>query len=130
MSNTIEVYGVSDMTGKTVSRVVKAASAQFAQGSVSIMVLAHVRSARQVLDYIDGNGKAGTSRAVFHTILDPQVREDLRNALQAQGIPSVDLLGMPAHVMGDLLGVRPTTTPGITIDDGVEPEFVDLSEED
>lgn len=86
-------------------------------------------SAQQVLDYINGNGAAGVSCAVFHTILDPQVREDLRNALQAQGIPSVDLLGMPAHVMGDLLSVRPTTTPGITIDDGVEPAFVDMREE-
>lgn len=126
MGKQIVVYGVSDMTGETVSRVVRAASAQFASGRVAIRVLGHVASAQQVVDFVEEKDEVEMPVAVFHTILDPQMRDDLRNALQTRGIPSVDLLGMPAHVMADLLGERPTTTPGITIDDGATPEFFDL----
>lgn len=32
MSKSITVYGVSDMTGETVARIVRAASAQFPEG--------------------------------------------------------------------------------------------------
>jgi hypothetical protein len=64
---------------------------------------------------------------VFHTILSPRTRANLRNALQTLRIPSIDLLGSTAHVMADLLDEHPTTTPGITIEDGAEPLWFDLS---
>ena len=65
--------------------------------------------------------------AVFHTILAKRTREDLRNALQTLRIPSIDLLGSTAHVMADLLGEEPQETPGLTIDDGTEPEVFTLA---
>ena len=127
MSNGITVYGVSDMTGETVARIVRAASAQFPAGKVTIKVLSHVSSAKQIVDFIEREGDAGTPTAVFHTILSKRVRKDLRNALQALRIPSVDLLGSTAHVMADLLGERPQQKPGLTIDDGAAPEVFDLA---
>lgn len=127
MSKTITVYGVSDMTGETVARIVRAASAQFPAGSVTIKVLQHVGSAQQVIDVIEQQGDAGTPVAVFHTILSPQTRANLRNALQTMRIPSIDLLGSTAHVMADLLGERPQTTLGLTIEDGASPKYYDLS---
>lgn len=127
MSNGITVYGVSDMTGETVARIVRAASAQFPAGKVTIKVLSHVSSAQQIVDFIEREGDVGTPTAVFHTILSPRTRANLRNALQTLRIPSIDLLGSTAHVMADLLDERPTTTPGITIEDGAEPIYHDLS---
>lgn len=128
MNSGIIVYAVSDMTGETVVRIVRAASAQFPKGSVSIRVLAHASSAEQIVGFIEGHGATVGSVAVFHTILSKRVREDLRSALQTLRIPSVDLLGSTAHVMADLLGKRPQETPGLTIDNGATPEFFDLEE--
>ena len=128
MSKSITVYGVSDMTGETVARIVRAASAQFPTGEVTIKVLQHVSGAQQVIDFIEREGDTGCPTAVFHTILSPRTRTNLRNALQTLRIPSIDLLGSTAHVMADLLDERPQPTPGLTIDDGAEPTWFDLSQ--
>lgn len=127
MSKSITVYGVSDMTGETVARIVRAASAQFPTGEVTIKILQHASSAQQIMDFIDAQGDGDQPCAVFHTILSPRTRADLRNALQTLRIPSVDLLGSTAHVMADLLNERPHTVPGITIEDGAEPLCFDLA---
>ena len=124
MTTAITVYAVSDMTGQTVERIVRAASAQFPSGHVTIKVLQHIRSAAQIVAFIEGD--AGPI-AVFHTILSQRTREDLRAALATLRIPSVDLLGSTAHVMADLLGERPQATPGLTIDDGAIPTWIDLA---
>ena len=128
MIEPITVYAVSDMTGQTVSRVVRAASAQFAPGHVRIKVLSNVVSAEQIIAFIQQSGDGHGTCAVFHTILSKRVRKDLRCALQTLRIPSHDLLGSCAHVMADLLGERPQDTPGLTIDDGAIPEIFDLSQ--
>ena len=127
MRKSITVYAVSDQTATTVCRLVRAASAQFPGGDVTIKALSHASSAAQVVDFIEAQGDAGRSCAVFHTILAKGFRKDMRNALQARRIPSIDLLGSAAHLMADLLGERPVETPGLTIDDGAEPMVFDLS---
>ena len=129
MSEGITVYAVSDMTGTTVGRIVRAASAQFPAGYVSIKVLSHATSAEQIVDFIRRQGDDLGACAVFHTILVKRTREDLRNALQTLRIPSVDLLGSTAHVMAGLLDEEPHETPGLTIDDGAELVFFDLGDE-
>lgn len=123
----ITVYAISDMTGETVARLVRAASAQFPQGHVTIKVLQHVTSAQQVADFIRDQGDDRVPCAVFHTILALRMREDLRACLQTLRIPSIDLLGSTAHVMSDLVGEPPQETPGLTIDDGAEPIYFDLA---
>ena len=127
MSDHITVYAVSDQTATTVARLVRAASAQFPGGNVTVKVLQHVSSAQQVIDFIQAQGDDLGPCAVFHTALPLSLREDLRAALQTLRIPSIDLLGSTAHVMADLLGERPQETPGLTIDDGVEPLYFDLA---
>ena len=54
MPRQITVYAVSDMTGETVARLVRAASAQFPTSDVAIKVLQHASSAQQVVDFIEG----------------------------------------------------------------------------
>lgn len=126
MSESIIVYGVSDMTGETVERIVRAASAQFASGHVSIKILQHATSVEQIMSFMEAQGDTVRKVAVFHTILSKHMREDLRTALQTLRIPSVDLLGSTAHVMADMLGEQPQATSGLTIDDGAEPSWFDL----
>ena len=125
MSKNITVYAASDMTGETVTRIVRAASAQFPAGDVTIKVLQHIHSAKQIVDFIEAQADPGPV-AVFHTILAKSCRDDLRTALQTLRVPSVDLLGSTAHVMADLLEEHPQEIPGLTIDDGAEPNYFDL----
>ena len=127
MSPAVTVYAVSDMTGETVTRIVRAASAQFPIGHVRIKVLQHIDSAEQIVAFIEQQADEGPV-AVFHTILAKRTREDLRLALQTLRIPSIDLLGSTAHVMADLLGEEPQETPGLTIDDGAEPLSFNLGD--
>lgn len=127
MSEPIVVYAVSDRTGQTVTRIVRAASAQFDKGRVSIKVLQNASSASQVVQFIEGQGDDRRPCAVFHTILSKHAREDLRNALQTLRIPTIDLLGSTAHVIADLLDKQPQDKPGLTIDDGAEPTYFDLA---
>ena len=127
MEKSITVYGVSDMTGETVERIVRAASAQFAVGHVRIKILGNARSAEQVVDFVRQQGDDRVPCAVFHTILAKRMREDLRNALQTLRIPSIDLLGSTARVMADLLDEEPQETPGLTIENGAKPEAFDLT---
>ena len=125
MSEPITVYAVSDLTGETVTRLVRAASAQFPDGHVTIKVLQNVQSAEQVVAFIEEQGDPWPL-IVFHTILPRQIRKDLRNALNTLRIPSIDVLGTMVHMMGDLLAERPQETPGLTIDDGASPQYFDL----
>lgn len=124
----VTVYAVSDETGETAARVVRGASAQFPDGHVRIKVLQHVGSVQQVLDFMEAQGDATRPVAVFHTILSLRIREDLRVALGTLRIPAVDLIGSTCRVIEDLLGERPHDTPGLTIDDGAEPTYFDLTQ--
>ncbi|MBP3884085.1 MAG: kinase/pyrophosphorylase [Olsenella sp.] len=126
MEKCITVYGVSDMTGETVERIVRAASAQFVPGHVRIIILQHATSAEDIICFLEKQGDVAGTTAVFHTILDKRTREDLRLALQTRRVPSIDLLGSTAHVMAGLLDERPVATPGLTIDDGALPQYFDL----
>ena len=112
MSEGITVYAVSDMTGTTVGRIVRAASAQFPAGHVSIKVLSHATSAEQIVDFIRWQGDDLGACAVFHTILVKRTREDLRNALQTLRIPSVDLLGPAITIISTLTGEEPVYETG------------------
>ena len=112
MSKHITVYGVSDMTGETVERIVRAASAQFPAGEVTIKMLQHASDAQQVIDFIEQQGDTETPTAVFHTILSPRTRADLRSACQTLRIPSIDLLGPAVTVISTLTGIAPSHEVG------------------
>ena len=86
MFEPITVYAVSDMTGQTVSRVVRAASAQFAPGHVRIKVLSHAVSAEQIVAFIQQSGDGQGTCAVFHTILSKQVRKDLPKVIVGDNV--------------------------------------------
>ena len=78
MIDSITVYAVSDMTGETVARLVRAASAQFPKGHMTIKALQHASSAQQIVDFIERQRDDRKHCAVFHTILALRTREELR----------------------------------------------------
>ena len=112
----IAVHVISDSLGGTAGAVVRAAAVQFDKSSVSISCLSHVSDIEQVTAYVSRFVATGEPAAVFHTILDEGLREELRSELDAAGIPSVDLLGPAMEILSKLTGADPLNIPGLVVD--------------
>jgi regulator of PEP synthase PpsR (kinase-PPPase family) len=112
----ITVHVISDSLGGTAGAVVRAAAVQFDRSSVSISCLSHVGSIDQVRAYRERFIGSGAPTAVFHTILDEDLREELRREMDAAGIPSVDLLGPAMGILSKLTGDEPLNIPGLIVD--------------
>lgn len=106
------VIVISDARGKTATGVVEAAASQFVEDSVIIRQLANVKDVETVADYLDKNIDPSVPIAVFHTIVDRNVRRDIRRELDKRGIPSIDLLGPSITVLSTLTGEEPKYVPG------------------
>ena len=102
----------SDARGKTAAGVVEAAAAQFVEGVIVIKQLGNVRSIDTVKDYLDANVEDGKDVAVFHTIVDQNLRREIRRELDSRGIPSIDLLGPSITIIATLTGEEPVYETG------------------
>lgn len=106
------VYVISDARGKTATGVVEAAASQFEDGIISIKQLRNVKSLGTVEDFLDANLEDSEPVAVFHTIVDKNLRRDIRRELDMRGIPSIDLLGPAITVISTLTDAEPILQPG------------------
>ncbi|MDO5119794.1 MAG: kinase/pyrophosphorylase [Coriobacteriales bacterium] len=106
------VIVISDARGKTAAGVVEAAAAQFEEGVISIKQVGNVRSVETVKDYLDKHNKENADVAVFHTIVDQNLRREIRRELDARGIPSIDLLGPSITIIATLTGEEPVYQTG------------------
>lgn len=107
-----EVIVFSDARGKTAVGVVEAAAAQFVDGVITIRQVGNVRDVDTVKKYLDENVKDGVSVAVFHTIVDPNLRREIRRLLDELGVPSIDLLGPSITIISTLTGEEPKYETG------------------
>ena len=109
------IHVISDSLGETASSVVTAAAAQFPLGSVRIRRLPKLQALRQVREYFDSLDPQSAEHpsAVFHTIVDPDLRREVRRELDEREIPSVDLLGPGIAILSSLTGKEPAGIPGI-----------------
>ncbi|WP_058270325.1 kinase/pyrophosphorylase [Olsenella massiliensis] len=101
------VFVLSDARGETAASVVEAAADQFSDKVVTIKQLGNVKSLDMVRTYLDSNITADVPLAVFHTIVDRNLRRDIRRELDSRGIPSIDLLGPAITVISTLTGEEP-----------------------
>ena len=106
------VFVISDARGKTAAGVVEAAAAQFEEGVISIKQLGNVRAVDTVKEYLDKHQKEKADVAVFHTIVDQNLRREIRRELDARGIPSIDLLGPSITFISTLTGEEPVYQTG------------------
>jgi len=111
-SPTPVVFVLSDSRGKTAVGVVEAAADQFGDEAVIIKQLGNVNKVEVVGDYLDRNVDPDCPMAVFHTIVDRDLRRDIRRELDKRGIPSIDLLGPAITVLSTLTGEEPKNIVG------------------
>ena len=101
------VYVISDSLGDSALNVVLAAAAQFQEGSVRIVRLAQIVALECVSDYFDEHEEDFVNTAVFHSIVDPQLRNAVKADLNSRGIVSIDILGPVVQLLASLTGQRP-----------------------
>ena len=106
------VFVISDARGETATGVVSAAASQFTDDIVVIKRLGEVRDADTVRKYLDENLESDTQIAVFHTIVDRNLRRDVRAICDTRGIPSIDLLGPAVTIISTLTGEEPVNEAG------------------
>ncbi len=101
---------VSDSTGETVSSVARASIAQFEQLNAEEHVWSLVRTQGQLermiasLDTYPG--------MVMFTLVDPVMREQLRQACGKRGLPCVPILGHVIREISNYLGMEATSQTG------------------
>ena len=114
------VFVISDARGETATGVVSAAASQFTDDIVIIKRLGEVRSVDTVRSYLDENVDPDCPLAVFHTIVDRNLRRDIRRELDKRGIPSIDLLGPAVTIISTLTGEEPHYETGRRVDTEVQ----------
>lgn len=122
------LHVISDSTGATAVRVLRGASVQFKAYDVEISVLSHLSSVEQARIYVEREIEEGEETAVFHTIMNEQLRDAVKELLDDRNIPSVDVLGPATMVLSSVLGEDPARAVGLSLDDGVEPRYTEASD--
>ena len=105
------VFILSDATGDTASRVVRAALKQFVGGEVEIKRFPNVLHLSEVRSIV----KEATQRTtlVAHTFAATPLRKIVEEECHALGIKTLDLLGPLLNSLESFLKAKPQETPGL-----------------
>jgi [pyruvate, water dikinase]-phosphate phosphotransferase / [pyruvate, water dikinase] kinase len=109
---------LSDATGGTAERVVRATLAQFPDSTVMLEVISGVENTEQMRAVVD---KAKSRRGLIaYTLVSPALRREIALLANEAGVVSVDLLGPLMTVLSELLTATPSYRPGLFADPNAE----------
>ncbi len=103
---------MSGATGRTVDEVVQAALAQFNDPRVRILRRPGIRSATAAGDVVQE--AADADAILFHSLVDPKVRDAVARDTQIERVPTVDILGPVLSALSDHLDRAPRRQPGLS----------------
>ncbi len=92
MSNTYEIYLISDSTGETLDRIFLALKAQFVNNKYNIHQFSFTRTENQILKIID-NCKKKKNVIILYTIVESKLAKFLYIKCEKQKIPCFSVLG-------------------------------------
>lgn len=109
----ILIYVVSDSVGETGELVAKAAVSQFRPGlqDASFKRFPHVESVEQLNEIVQ-IAKAQNAIIVY-TVVKEHMRDTLQANCEANGVPSIDLMGPLMNVLSETLQLEPIEEPGL-----------------
>lgn len=105
----ISVHVLSDSLGETGEMVARAVVAQFEIGDFNIERLPKVTTAEDLRETVRLH--CGGHCLFLYTLVNPELREEM-DALEAEGVHGVDILGPSVALLADATGRRPTGTAG------------------
>lgn len=105
------IFAVSDGTGTTAERVVRASLVQFDDNQIQITRCGGVRSANQVRELVTEVAKTGGF--IVHTLVYEELRHVMLTEGRAQNITTIDLMGPLLARLSELLATAPRSEPGL-----------------
>jgi len=107
----LTVFVVSDATGDTAQRLVRAGLVQFQAAQVRLLRRAHVRTPRQVRAVVQ---EARRNEAVIiFTLVSDELRRLLRAEARTQGVDALDIMGPILERLAIHLKIAPQEKPGL-----------------
>ncbi len=105
------IFAVSDGTGTTAERVVRASLVQFEDNQIQITRCGGVRTATQVRELVTEVAKTGGF--IVHTLVYEELRHVMLTEGRAQNITTIDLMGPLLARLSELLATAPRSEPGL-----------------
>lgn len=107
------IFVVSDSTGETAERVVRAALLQLPDQRVRIRLFTRVRDPEAVAEVLKKANDAGAM--VVFTLVSPDLREYFHEVAAQEHIESVDVIGQLIHKVANYLEATPLNRPTATM---------------
>jgi regulator of PEP synthase PpsR (kinase-PPPase family) len=105
---------ISDATGATAERVVRAMLEQFENVDVDVEVIPQVTSVSQIKEIVARTRqRAGL---VAYTLVETGLRSEIAALASEAGVNTVDLIGPLLHALGRFLAATPSHRPGFRFD--------------
>ena len=92
MSNTFQIYLISDSTGETLDRIFLALKAQFKNIKYKVHSYSFTRTENQILKILD-DAKENENSVILYTIVDNNLAKYLANVSHQKKIPCFGILG-------------------------------------
>ena len=92
MSNTYQIYLISDSTGETLDRIFLALKAQFKNIEYKVHSYSFTRTENQILKILE-DAKKNENSVILYTIVDNSLAKCLANASEEKRIPCFGVLG-------------------------------------
>jgi len=105
------VFVVSDATGDTAQRMVRAGLVQFKDASVRLVRRAHVQTPRQIHTVV--REARENNAMIIHTLVSDDLRRIMRVETRTQGVDALDILGPILERLTVHLHLIPQEKPGL-----------------
>ena len=110
MSNTYQIYLISDSTGETLDRIFLALKAQFLNIEYKVHSYSFTRTENQILKILE-DAKKNESSIILYTIVDNNLAKYLANASEDKNIPCFGVLGNLILNFSKILNQKATHEP-------------------
>ena len=110
MSNTYQIYLISDSTGETLDRIFLALKAQFLNIEYKVHSYSFTRTENQILKILE-DAKKNKNSIILYTIVDNSLAKYLANESQDKNIPCFGVLGNLILNFSKILNQKATHEP-------------------
>ncbi len=110
MSNTYQIYLISDSTGETLDRIFLALKAQFLNIEYKVHSYSFTRTENQILKILD-DAKKNENSIILYTIVDNSLAKYLANVSEDKNIPCFGVLGNLILNFSKILNQKATHEP-------------------
>ena len=110
MSNTYQIYLISDSTGETLDRIFLAIKAQFKNIDYKVHSYSFTRTENQILKILS-DAESYSNSVIFYTIVDNDLAKYLSNTSNNKKIPCFGILGDLISSFSKLLNQKASNLP-------------------